>query len=116
MSDTVSREKVLEIIKFYEGSSFPENAFPAMIESIKKIPSESRWIPCSEQAPTTSDEYLITWTCEWNGKLIRSISIAEYDAEAEEWNTDAYIRNYSNELGIIAWMPLPECYRGENDG
>jgi len=80
------------------------------------IEQKTKWIPCSEQVPMVSDEYLITWTCEWNGKLMRSISIAEYDAEAEEWNTDAYIRNYSREVGIIAWMPLPEPYKEAENG
>lgn len=73
------------------------------------------WIPCSERVPAVTDEYLITWTIVFNGKIERGISIAEYYAEAEEWNIDDYIKSYGSEVIIIAWMPCPEAYKGEEE-
>lgn len=68
------------------------------------IPSAQQWIPCSERLPEKSGRYLVTntrlgafevtWNIFYNGK-----------GEAQE--------GWLYEDGTIAWMPLPEPYKGE---
>lgn len=60
---------------------------------LKELPSESEWIPCSEQEPEKDGYYLVCWS----------------DGQIEtEW--------YDNEgwgyCDVVAWMPLPEPYKG----
>lgn len=67
---------------------------------IKPLEAEvSRWIPCSERVPDEDGYYLVTnskWGAPW-----REITL---------WMTDGW----SSDNKPIAWMPLPEPWKGEN--
>jgi hypothetical protein len=80
----------------------------------RKAIEQTRWIPCSEQEPTTSDEYLVTWTGEWCGKLGRLIDIVEYDSQRNEWCKTETMCSYEKGK-VVAWMPLPEPYNAESE-
>lgn len=70
---------------------------------------EQRWIPCSERLPdmstggVASEDVLMVleW---WDGEM--SYDIGWYNKNGE-WNVDGVHRK------VIAWMPLPEPYKGE---
>ena len=89
-----------------------------MLPSVK--PQEPRWIPVSERLPEEYGEYLITWTTSQSERPFIGISegedTLEYDHEHNrfkfEWLLDDYIKAYPN-VEVIAWMPLPEPYKGE---
>lgn len=59
---------------------------------------EQQWIPCSERVPEEDGYYLVTnskWGAPW-----REITL---------WVTDGW----SSDNKPIAWMPLPEPWKGE---
>ena len=76
----------------------------SLVGSMPSAQQEPRWIPCSERLPEKSGRYLVTntrlgafevtWNIFYNGK-----------GEAPE--------GWLYEDGTIAWMPLPEPYKGE---
>lgn len=67
---------------------------------------EQRWIPCSEKMPMQGTEVLV---CDKDGFL----SIAEYEwIDGEIWWRETTEYRHI-EGGAIAWMPLPEPYKGE---
>ena len=132
MNDLISRQAAIEAIKTWglldglsEGQAIeiladeeklPSAQQPARViaqvnidtdELISRIKEDyyiGEWIPCSERLPEKSGRYLVTntrlgafevtWNIFYNGK-----------GEAPE--------GWLYEDGTIAWMPLPEPYKGE---
>lgn len=79
---------------------------------ILAIPSADKWIPCSERLPSENDYIgdLVIWCTD------RSIvGVGWYYESTESWAT--IDDTFSPILGeVVAWMPLPEPYKGEDDG
>jgi len=78
------------------------------------LPTEPRWIPVSERLPEENGQYLIT---------VKYKPEAGYEniyTEYGEWTDgrwDMFCFGHCGEVeDIIAWMPLPESYRGDKDG
>lgn len=70
---------------------------------VKKAVAEpkAKWIPCSERLPSESGWYLITVQgCE------KVADMEWYYGEWDAWN------GVSSEQQVLAWMPLPEPYKG----
>lgn len=72
----------------------------------------TRWIPCSERLPENHKAVLATWKDTWYQNAKENIDIL-FREENERWygNFGNLERNGSAE--VIAWMPLPEPYRGK---
>ena len=78
-----------------------------------------QWIPCSERLPEEYGEYFVTWMTSLSKRLFVAICegevTSEYDHEYNrfkfEWLLDDYIKAYPD-VEVIAWMPLPEPYKG----
>lgn len=63
------------------------------------IPSAQQWIPCSERQPEAGKYVLRTIRkFGWHGEEYWSVDIGPYN---------------TNDGSIIAWMPRPEPYKGE---
>ena len=81
----------------------------AMNMAIKALEQpESQWIPCSERLPEEGREFLC---CDERGESIIGLPYADeeaYTGFSAESETE-YIFN------CVAWMPLPELYRGEGE-
>ena len=60
-----------------------------------------QWIPCSERLPSAKDDYIIT-------VKDKSLTWTDY----VEWSADYHWWWYDDDM-VIAWMPLPEPYKGE---
>ena len=65
--------------------------------------SEQHWIPCSERLPDDGKEVLMS--------LAWGVDIGEY--RDGEWHSE-WINHYDDD-NVIAWMPLPEPYKGDED-
>ena len=129
MSDFISRQAAIEALDFeivhMTGFSNDEknitNPFAQYnkglengIKAIRSLPSaetEQRWIPVTERLPKEEKKsyWICTDTkhqceCRWTNNIY-GIS------ESNEWNWSIFdIPQYTR---VVAWMPLPEPYRGE---
>lgn len=63
--------------------------------------AEAEWIPCSERLPDVDIEVLTT--TDWSDVLIAWIG------KGGAWETEEHILDNDE---ILAWMPLPEPYKG----
>lgn len=64
------------------------------IEDLPSAQPETHWIPCSERLPEERGFYLTT--------------TKDKAVYCDHWNED----NFDRTEMVIAWMPLPEAYRG----
>ena len=121
MDDLISRQTVLYWLKnewngmvtsLFDGIKALPSAQPQYIardiatiieneKDMRVVLKQPRWIPCSERLPTTKDDYIIT-------VKDKSLTWTDY----VEWSADFHWWEYDDDM-VIAWMPLPEPYKGE---
>ena len=85
-----------------------------VIDEQPTVEAEPRWIPCSERLPESDNEVLITvWDAEDD-----YVEVYKGFYQGHEWWTQ-WCHGCSKIKGepcgeniVIAWMPLPEPYRG----
>lgn len=124
--DLISRQAAIDKLKREEKIFYSPTGLRYLIGAIRDLPSaqpqdiardiatiienekdmhvvlkQPRWIPCSERLPTTKDDYIIT-------VKDKSLTWTDYD----EWSADYHWWEYDDDM-VIAWMPLPEPYKGE---
>ena len=137
MSDTISRKGVfipditVEMFRNASLESIEDLMARGEMEDIL-LPSaqpEPRWIPCSERLPEERDWYLGIFKEPDTGWINPIPFICDYllgtktkATTKEGWilkghtDREEYIDYYFN-LECVAWMPLPEPYKGgEKDG
>ena len=73
---------------------------------------ENQWIPVSERLPSDHERYLLTEEVHYTtGRIIKRVLMAFYDDENDEWyeeqGEDVEVVSYP-----LAWMQLPEPYKG----
>lgn len=71
-----------------------------------------KWIPCSERLPETIGEYLITALS--NPHKNRIVSAGYYHSRFKEFGTYKVDGSWEK-WDVIAWMPLPEPWKGADD-
>lgn len=77
-----------------------------IIEAQPKLSLETKtsdkWIPCSERLPEENGSYIVT--------SMDYVDTFEAVFDAGEWFSIDYCDDIKN---VIAWMPLPEPYKGD---
>lgn len=102
MSDLIKRADAIEAMcKANFVDSLEQNVALEVLEALPSAEAVHRWIPVSERLPSESGWYLITVQgCE------KVADMEWYYGEWDAWN------GVSSEQQVLAWMPLPEPYKG----
>ena len=121
--DSISRQAALDLYSdLYWGDerllAFRKE-LDAVFDKIRALPyvqAEQKWIPCKKKLPEESNTYIATL-----------IDDGGYFTDVVEWNStfggrwqsvfydDSPIGEYHDISNVIAWQPLPEPYRGDNE-
>lgn len=76
------------------------------VAAIKAAPPAQRWTPVSEGQPKAAGLYLVTcYIHESNGKPTEKLT-----SSAANWHNGKWMLG-----GVVAWQPLPEPWRNENE-
>ena len=131
MDDLISRQQAIDaLIEWYGCEPSDIGAFENIIDKLPSAQPEPRWIPCSERLPEDIRPVIVTWkntdpksyyqyivgkhftgtACYKNGKWYWYSSTTE-DMLAEYGRYDS--EEFDEAIECIAWMPLPEPYKGE---
>ena len=104
--DTISRQAAIDAIMGEPTDAHYPSWYAERLEQLPSAQPEQRWIPCSERLPDDPGDYLVS---------IKRIG----------WNTKEYVENdiaYWDDLEgfhkadeVLAWMPLPEPYEGDEN-
>lgn len=114
MSDLISRKATINtVINMRNRCDNDINDFyDLLIESFKVLPSEEQWTPVSEELPKENGKYLVSVKkSEWDGSTIHSVRTMTYNKMEVAPFKWGHYEIYSGK--VIAWMPLPEPYRGD---
>ena len=119
MDDLISRQAAIDAIF---GRS--HEIIKMRIGNLPSAQPEQRWIPCSERLPEEYGEFLVTMTEKAKAKDlgfdIDETYIRKMRYNSNGWQLPRHIPSWINEAvkdEVLAWMPLPEPYKGgEQDG
>jgi len=113
--DYISRQAAIEAIgkNLHKGTDLLTDTFVAGIEQVlEALPSAQqgqRWIPVSERLPEYDGEkYFVTYYAETIGRTRLGISYCYA-------NREGFWSDIPLGYKVIAWMPLPEPYKGEEE-
>ena len=93
-------------------------------EALKEVKKDD-WVPCSERLPERDGEYLVTYEKGYAGDYgFDLVGIAPFEVDCEGfgiWQENFDLHTLGSlgsdwvDIPVIAWMPLPEPWEGEND-
>ena len=91
--------------------ALPSADIPQWIPCSERMPEESEWIGTKEFGTTISDEVLVTF--ESRGKrFVKPMHFQNGELGGMDKHTmDAFY----GEWKVVAWMPLPEPWKGTDD-
>lgn len=136
MSDLIKRsDAIAEIYKVRTPDVASHQYAELFINAVRRAPSADRpqgWIPCSERLPEEEGNYLVTF-----GAFVETINgekviFGDIDGSVSEIGYGCYERDIFwqptafgwydldtatpfDKRAIIAWMPLPEPWKGADD-
>lgn len=93
MNDLIYRQDAIDAI---DVKNVNKGIISALQSIIEELPSAEQWIPMSERPPEKPGRYLVT-NCEF---------VVDWNI----WVNGEWL--YSNSAPV-AWMPLPEPYKGD---
>lgn len=100
MNDIISRQAAIEACGGY--------LVPANI--IKQLPpAEPHWIPVTEKLPKIG-EYVL---CMVRQRYYGQLHVCRYVDKNKYINHPYFDWRYNGFPDVVAWMPLPELYKGE---
>ena len=110
MDDLINREDAIKAVR--ESKPWHFNEIVPVLSAIKGIPSaenKGEWIPCSERLPEDGGEYLVTYhPCYWD-RVEDGIKVG---LDTFRGKTTWAKKKYQK---VVAWMPLPDPWEGEDD-
>lgn len=116
MDDLISRRAALDC--FHDWIDKHGNAYCAdeseEYQRIEALPSASQWIPCSKRLPENEcKEYWVCtdtgYQCECRWTNVNPI----WTGLTTDWHWNIF--DTPQYTKVVAWMPLPEPYKGEVD-
>ena len=116
MSDLISRAAAIdaldEVSKHYteKGREWHPHV-DLMIYAIKELPSAQQWIPVTEGLPEEGKDVMV---CDAYGFIYTAECEVISDDEWLDWQWYESVE-YMSKDDVVAWMPLPEPWRGEKD-
>lgn len=102
MSDSIDRTlAIATLVMAKETGSLMCKELKGVIEVLNRMPPAQQWIPCSERLPEDETVVLVCTEDEFM-----------YLAERTCGNWEE-ITGFCSVNDTVAWMPLPEPYKGE---
>ena len=116
MSDCIDRQTIITLLTsrtetlrgLYGDLGGAASGVRKLIQSLPSAEPEPKWIPVTEALPEDMDRLLATIVRSDGEKRVRSGHYYKgyfMMDNGDTWN--------ETDKGILAWMPLPEVYRGD---
>ena len=100
----IDADKLIARLNYCVKEGLGETIAHTFRHMIEDAPTENEWIPVSERLPKKDGWYLVTIR---GYDTVTDVSL--YSADGSAWS------DVSTKQKAIAWMPLPEPYRGDTE-
>ena len=118
MSDLISRQDAIAVLELLadkmsdEGKTVMAQAV-AVLKDLRPAEPERRWIPVTERLPEDNRQVLV-YAQSTHFALAKYDEMMKPNGEwKKQWVTFDAWKPYYTIQNVIAWMPLPEPWRGE---
>lgn len=106
IDDCISRQQAIDaLIEWYGCKPDDIEAFEEIIKAIPSADRPQEWIPCSERLPKRQGHYICT--CKDGSKYKRTTVV--------KWSNGWQLTGARAYWIVLAWMPLPEPWKGADD-
>ena len=105
MNDLIYRQDAIGAI---DVKNVNKGIISALQSIIEELPSAQQWTLVSKGLPKKGGWYLVTWEDQF--KTVRRVAVSEFIEPKGLTDIGHFEGFVLNE--VIAWMPLPEPYRG----
>lgn len=119
MSDLIRKKDAVSAISDLLINRFNEKVLPTWndvyhaIDSIPSAEPERKWIPVTEALPEDNRQVLV-YAQSTNFALAKYDEMRESDGEyKKQWVTFDAWKPFYTIKNVLAWMPLPEPWRGD---
>ena len=113
MSDLISRQAVMkefsDFVRRTNNSDFAKTpTWNDAVSLVGSLPSAQQWIPVTERLPEYGEEVIADFRNEQIGRDRIGVSYCYVQKEG-------FFSDVPFEYKVIAWMPLPVPWRGEEE-
>ena len=110
--DMIYRQDVIDVLEHERDEALVRlYDYQLAIDAVMGLPSARQWIPVTERLPEDGCQCIVTV------KVKHAIGYSEYEVGTADYVDGDFI--LSEDLwgveDIIAWMPLPQPYKGGQD-
>lgn len=111
-TDCISRQAAIDaVLKLtYADGAYGYTDAKELVDSLEALPSAQQWIPCSERLPIEREEVIVSCHDDSGDTPFDYTSCGWVTTDGEYWIVDNEINNH-----VIAWTPLPEPYKREDN-
>ena len=116
MQDLISRQAAIDAMAELQGRASTKAELKGISKAwkrIKQLPSaqpEQRWIPVRERLPEGQTEVIVSCMDNSGDTEFLYTSSGWMTTDREYWIVDNEINSF-----VIAWMPMPEPWRGKGE-
>ena len=100
--DTISRQAAIDAVDSWLYESTNKRTPSEVLKAVPSAQPEQRWTPVSEKQPEETGTYMTT------------IDYGEYGLVTGQRYYHGGVLGWNDEC-VIAWMPLPEPWKGEDN-
>lgn len=97
-TDTISRATAIETVR-------KAKSIGQAHRMLVQLPSAQRWVPCSERMPKVREWVL----CQCRAGIMDVLRLTDNNGWYKD-STHIYMHSF-----VLAWMPLPEPWKGEKE-
>ena len=94
--------------QFANGFNMGLTAAEVAIEKLPSTSSEQQWIPCSKRLPIGQTEVIASMHDDSGDTAFDYTASGWVTPDGRYWIVDGEINNF-----VVAWMPLPKPWKGE---
>ena len=120
MDDLIRRQDAINELSYCQTYLFDSRDHDKKISledaeyTIERLPSAQQWIPCSERMPEC--DYTDVLICVYDKRkgCEKDYYIISAYTSGKHWEPTLAVD--MTDLDVVAWMPLPEPYKGDDNG